>query len=154
MTPRFAPFKVAPDLTKSLLDVEKAIASGGVDHSLGELVRLRASQINGCAMCIHMHAIDARKNGETDMRIIMLDAWRESPLYTDRERAALAWTESLTNIADTGASDADYELVRSQFSEAEVVNLTVMIGAINLWNRLQIAARAVHPVEQSDRAAA
>jgi alkylhydroperoxidase family enzyme len=88
------------------------------------------------------------------MRIIMLDAWRESPLYTDRERAALAWTESLTNIKETGAADADYELVRSQFNEAEIVNLTVMVGAINLWNRLQIAARAVHPVQQTDRAAA
>lgn len=154
MTPRFAPFKVAPDLAKTLLAVEKALGAGGIEHGLGELVRLRASQINGCAMCIHMHTIDARKNGETDMRIIMLDAWRESPLYTDRERAALAWTESLTNIKDTGAPDADYELARSQFSEAEIVNLTVMIGAINLWNRLQIAARAIHPVEQSDRAAA
>lgn len=154
MTPRFAPFRVAPDLTKSLLDVEKTIAAGGLEQGLGELVRLRASQINGCAMCVHMHTIDARKNGETDMRIIMLDAWRESPLYTDRERAALAWTESLTNIKMTGAADADYELVKAQFSEAEIVNLTVMIGAINLWNRLQIAARAVHPVEQTDRAAA
>jgi AhpD family alkylhydroperoxidase len=154
MTPRFAPFKIAPDLAKTLLDVEKALGAGGIEHGLGELVRLRASQINGCAMCIHMHATDARKNGESDMRIIMLDAWRESPLYTDRERAALAWTESLTNIKETGAADADYELVRSQFSEAEIVNLTVMIGAINLWNRLQIAARAVHWLPHTDRAAA
>ena len=154
MTPRFAPFKIAPDLIKSLLNVEKAIADSGLERSLGELVKLRASQINGCAMCIHMHATDARKNGETDMRIIMLDAWQESPLYTDRERAALAWTESLTNIKETGAGDADYELVKSEFTEAEVVSLTVMIGAINLWNRLQIAARAVHAVEQTDRAAA
>jgi AhpD family alkylhydroperoxidase len=154
MTSRFAPFKVAPDLIKSLLDVEKALAAGGLEHGLGELVRLRASQINGCAMCIHMHAIDARKEGETDMRIIMLSAWRESPLYSDRERAALAWTESLTNIEKTGAADADYELVKSQFNEAEIVSLTVMIGAINLWNRLQIAARVVHPILQTDRAAA
>lgn len=154
MTPRFAPFKIAPDLTKSLIEVEKVIAAGGLEHGLGELVKLRASQINGCAMCIHMHAINARQNGESDMRIIMLDAWRESPLYSDRERAALAWTESLTKITKTGAPDADYDLVKSQFNEAEIVNLTVMIGAINLWNRLQIAARAVHPVQQSDRAAA
>jgi AhpD family alkylhydroperoxidase len=154
MTPRFAPFKIAPDLIKSLLNVEKAIADSGLERSLGELVKLRASQINGCAMCIHMHATDARKNGETDMRIIMLDAWQESPLYTDRERAALAWTESLTSIKETGAGDTDYELVKSEFTEVEVVNLTVMIGAINLWNRLQIAARAVHAVEQTDRAAA
>lgn len=154
MTPRFAPFKVAPDLIKSLTELEKAIAAGGLEHGLAELVRLRASQINGCAMCIHMHALDARSHGESEMRIFMLDAWRESPLYTDRERAALAWTEALTKVARTGAPDADYELVRSQFSEAEIVNLTVMIGAINLWNRLQVAARAVHPVQQQDRAAA
>lgn len=154
MNPRFAPFKVAPDLIKALVGLEKAITAGGLEHGLGELVRLRASQINGCAMCIHMHATDARSNGESEMRIFMLDAWRESPLYSDRERAALAWTEALTNVAETRAPDADYELVRSQFSEEEIVNLTVTIGAINLWNRLQIAARAVHPVQQSDQAAA
>lgn len=154
MTPRFAPFKVAPDLIKALVGLEAVITAGGLEPGLGELVRLRASQINGCAMCIHMHAIEARSQGETEMRIFMLDAWRESPLYTDRERAALAWTESLTKIAKTNAPDADYELVKSQFSEAEIVNLTVLIGAINLWNRLQISARAIHPVQQSDRAVA
>ncbi|MGB3389935.1 MAG: carboxymuconolactone decarboxylase family protein [Pseudaminobacter sp.] len=154
MNPRFAPFKVAPDLIKALVGLEKAITAGGLEPGLGELVRLRASQINGCAMCIHMHATEARSIGESEMRIVMLDAWRESPLYSDRERAALAWTEALTNVAETRAPDADYELVRSRFSEEEIVNLTVMIGAINLWNRLQIAARAVHPVQQSDRAAA
>jgi AhpD family alkylhydroperoxidase len=154
MTPRFSPFKVAPNLTKSLLQVEKVIAAGGLERGLGQLVRLRASQINGCAMCIHVHTNYARQFGETDMRIIMLDAWRDSPLYSDRERAALAWTESLTNIKDTGAAEADYEHVKSQFSEAEIVYLTVVIGAINLWNRLQIAARAVHPMQETDRAAA
>ncbi|RCS21908.1 carboxymuconolactone decarboxylase family protein [Phyllobacterium salinisoli] len=147
MTPRFSPFKVAPDLIKALVGFETAIAAGGLEHSLGELVKLRASQINGCAFCIHMHAKDARSQGETEMRIIMLNAWRDSPLYTDRERAALAWTESLTKIAETGAPDADYELVKSQFSEAEIIDLTMMIGAINVWNRMQIAARGVHPVQ-------
>ncbi|WP_338607938.1 carboxymuconolactone decarboxylase family protein [Pelagibacterium nitratireducens] len=147
MTPRFLPFKVAPNLTKSLLALEAAITEGGLEHSLAELVKLRASQINGCAACLHIHAKDARQHGETEMRIFLLDAWRESPLYTDRERAALAWTESLTNIAATHAPDADYELVKSQFNESELVTLTVMIGAINTWNRLQIAARTVHPIE-------
>lgn len=147
MNARFLPFKIAPDLMKSLLAVEAAITEGGLEHSLAELVKLRASQINGCAVCLHMHTKGARQHGETEMRIFLLDAWRESPLYTDRERAALAWTESLTNIAATHAPDADYELVKSQFNEAELVNLTVMIGAINTWNRLQIAARAIHPVE-------
>lgn len=146
MTPRFMPFKIAPGITKALVDLEKVLAAGGLEHSLVELVRMRASQINGCAYCIHMHATDARSHGESEMRLLMLDAWRESPLYTDRERAALAWTESLTLVAETRAPDDDYALVKKQFNESELVNLTVAIGAINLWNRLQIASRAVHPV--------
>jgi AhpD family alkylhydroperoxidase len=145
-TPRFAPFKLVPDVTKAMLAVEAALGEAGIEHGLGELVRLRASQINGCAVCIFMHVQDARQHGETDLRIQMLDAWRESPLYTDRERAALAWTESLTRVAKTHASDADYEMVKSQFSETEIAALTVIVGMINAWNRLQIAARAVHAV--------
>lgn len=147
MTPRFNAFKVTPNLTKALLNVEAAVAETGLDHSLAELVRLRASQINGCSFCIHMHTKDAVAHGETELRIIMLDGWRDSPLFNDRERAALAWTESLTRIAKTHAPDADYELVKSQFSESEIVTLSVLIGQINAWNRLQIAARVVHPVE-------
>ena len=154
MTPRFAPFKIAPDLIKALMGLETAIAAGGLEHSLAELVKLRAAQINRCAFCIHMHATAARAHGETEMRVFMLDAWRESPLYTDRERAALAWTEALTLVAETGAPDADYVLVKSQFNEAEIVNLTIMIGAINAWNRLQIAARAMHPLPPAAKAAA
>jgi AhpD family alkylhydroperoxidase len=153
LIPRFAPFKLAPDATKAMLAVETALGEAGVEHSLGELVRLRASQINGCAVCIHMHAADARAHGETDARIIMLDGWRESPLYTDRERAALAWTESLTRIAKTHAPDADYELVKSQFSDAEIAALTLIIAQINAWNRLQIAARAIPPVQAAAAAA-
>jgi len=147
MTPRFNAFKVSPDLTKALMGVEAALAESGLEHGLAELVRLRASQINGCSFCIHMHVVDARAHGETDLRIIMLDAWHESQLYTERERAALAWAESLTRIAKTHAPDADYELVKSQFSESEIVALSVLIGQINNWNRLQIASRVVHPVE-------
>lgn len=147
MTPRFNAFKVLPALTKSLLDVETALEDTGLEHSLAELVRLRASQINGCSFCIHMHAKDAIAHGETAQRIILLDGWRESPLFTDRERAALAWTESLTRIAKSHASDADYDLMKSQFNEQEIVALSVLIGQINAWNRLQIAARVIHPVE-------
>lgn len=153
MTPRFNAFKVTPDLTKALLGVEAALAESGLEHGLAELVRLRASQINGCSFCIHMHVVDARAHGETELRIIMLDGWRESPLFTDRERAALAWTESLTRIAKTHAPDADYELVKSQFSETEIVALSILIGQINLWNRLQVAGRVVHPVEAAKSAA-
>jgi AhpD family alkylhydroperoxidase len=154
MTPRFNAFKVTPDLTKALMGVEAAIGESGLEHGLAELVRLRASQINGCAFCIYMHVTDARSHGETDLRIIMLDGWRESPLFTDRERAALAWTESLTRIAKTHAPDADYELVKSQFSESEIVALSILIGQINLWNRLQIAGRVVHQVQPAQPVAA
>lgn len=153
LTPRFAPFKLAPDVTKAMLAVEAALGDAGIEHGLGELVRLRASQINGCAVCIFMHVQDARQHGETDLRIQMLDAWRESPLFTDRERAALAWTESLTRVAKTHASDADYDMVKSQFNETEIAVLTVIVGMINAWNRLQIAARAVHAVPAAAAAA-
>lgn len=143
-------FKHMPDGLKAMAALEASIASSGLEHGLIELVKLRASQINACAFCIHMHVTDARAHGETEMRLHMLNAWRESPLYTDRERAALAWTEALTLVADTGAPDADFELVKAQFSEAEQVNLTLAIGAINLWNRLQAGLRAAHPVDPAE----
>ncbi|HYZ23703.1 MAG TPA: carboxymuconolactone decarboxylase family protein, partial [Rhodopila sp.] len=113
------------------------------------LVEMRASQINGCAFCIHMHATEARAQGESEMRLYMLNAWRESSLYTPRERAALAWTEALTRLADTGAPEEDYELLKAHFTEAEQVNLTLAIGAINTWNRLQVGFRAAHPVDKA-----
>jgi AhpD family alkylhydroperoxidase len=148
MTPRLHnPYKHAPEGIKAMLALEASIKASGLEHSLVELVKMRASQINGCAYCIHMHATDARKAGETEMRLYMLNAWRESPLYTPRERAALAWTEALTLLAETGAPDDDYALVKAQFNEAEQVQLTLLIGAINLWNRLSVGLRAVHPVD-------
>ncbi|MBZ5709544.1 carboxymuconolactone decarboxylase family protein [Nannocystis pusilla] len=147
-TPRLQnPFKHAPEGFKAMMALEASFKSSGLEHSVIELVKLRASQINGCAFCIHMHATDARKAGETEMRLYMLNAWRESSLYTPRERAALAWTESLTRLAETGAPDADYELVKAQFNEAEQVQLTLLIGAINVWNRVQVGLRAAHPVD-------
>ncbi|WP_341703940.1 carboxymuconolactone decarboxylase family protein [Ferrovibrio sp.] len=149
MTPRLTnPHKLAPEAIKAMMALEASFASGSLEHSLKELVKLRASQINGCAFCIHMHTTDARKHGESEMRLYMLNAWRESPLYSDRERAALAWTEALTLVAQTGAPDADYALVKAQFSEAEQVQLTMLIGAINVWNRLQVGFRAAHPVDK------
>ena len=148
MTPRIAnPQELAPAALKALLAVENSIRTSGLEASLLELVKLRASQINGCAACIAMHATDARKHGETEMRLYMLNAWRESPLYSDRERAALAWTEALTRVAETGAPDADYALVKAAFTEAEQVQLTLQIGMINLWNRLQIGFRTVHQTD-------
>jgi AhpD family alkylhydroperoxidase len=140
-------YQAAPDTIKALVALEEQIQSSGLEKSLIELVKTRASQINGCAFCINMHTQDARKQGETEQRLYLLNAWHESPLYTDRERAALAWTEALTLIAETHAPDDLYEDVRAHFSEPETVNLTMLIGAINAWNRLAIAFRAVHPVK-------
>ena len=154
MTQRLdAPFKLAPESYKAMAALEAAIKASGLEHSLIELVKMRASQINGCAFYIHMHATDARKAGETEMRLHMLNAWRESTFYTPRERAALAWTESLTLIAATGAPDKDYDMLKSEFNESEQVNLTLLIGAINAWNRLAIGFRLAHPKE-GGRAAA
>jgi AhpD family alkylhydroperoxidase len=147
MKPRMNYYQAAPETIKALVAVEEQIQASGLEKSLIELVKTRASQINGCAFCINMHTQDARKQGETEQRLYLLNAWHESPLYTDRERAALAWTEALTLIAETHAPDDVYEGVRAHFSESETVNLTMLIGAINAWNRLAIAFRAVHPVK-------
>lgn len=154
MTPRMNIFLAAPQGSKAMLAVEASIEESGLEHGLLELVRLRASQINGCAFCLHMHVRDAVKHGENDMRIHMLDSWRGSPLFSDRERAALNWTESLTRIAETHAPDEDYALLKSHFSEKEIAYLTLVIGAINLWNRVQTGLRAVHPIEEPAAAAA
>ena len=147
MKPRMNFYQAAPETIKALVALEAQIQASGLEKSLIELVKTRASQINGCAYCIHMHTQDARKQGETEQRLYLLNAWRESPLYTDRERAALAWTEAVTLIAETHAPNDVYEEVRAQFSEAETVNLTMLIGAINAWNRIAISFRAIHPVK-------
>ena len=124
---------------------ETAVASSGLEHSLIELVKTRASQINGCAFCLHMHTQDARAAGESEERLHLLAAWWESSLFTPREKAALTWTESLTLIAETRAPDADYAVMREEFDEAEAVKLTMLIGAINVWNRLAVGFRSQHP---------
>jgi AhpD family alkylhydroperoxidase len=135
------------ELGKPMLEFSNTVVGMGLEPGLIELIKIRASQINGCAYCIHMHTAEARAAGETEERIYLLDAWRESPLYTDRERAALAWTEALTRIADTHAPDADYELVQAQFTPEEQVKLSMMIVVINGWNRLAIGFRSIHPVK-------
>jgi len=135
--------KYSPDALKALMSLEKHIAECGLEQKLVTLVRVRASQINGCAFCIDMHSIDARAEGETEQRLYALDAWEETPFFTARERAALAWTEALTRISETHAPDHIYERVRAQFGEKEIVDLTYAVGAINLWNRLAISMRAV-----------
>src|SRR5215217_4326211 len=127
---RLMPFEVAPGSLKPLVELEKTLKNSGLEHSLLELVKTRASQINGCAFCLHMHTKDTRANGETEERLHLLNAWRESPLYSDRERAALAWTEALTLVDETHAPDEEYENLKAHFSEQEQVALTLMIVAI------------------------
>lgn len=145
MTTRLNAYAIAPEGVKKMAELEDVLRNSGLEYSLYELVKMRASQINGCAFCLHMHSKDARAAGETEERLYLLNAWRESSLYTPRERAALAWTEALTNVAQTGAPDADYDGLAAHFSEAEIVNLTLLIGLINSWNRLAVGLRSQHP---------
>jgi len=154
MTQRLNFYAAAPKAIEALVAINSVIEAGTLEHSLMELVKIRASQINGCANCLHMHTADARKAGEREERIYLLDAWRESSMYTDREKAALGWTEALTKVAETHAPDADFAAVRAQFNDAEIAELTVLIGMINLWNRIAIGLRAEHPNDVKLKAAA
>ena len=128
---------------KSMLALEEYLGGSGLEEKLMHLVRMRASQINGCAYCLDMHSIDARAIGETEQRLYTLDAWRETPFFSDRERAALGWTEALTLISETHAPDDVYEELKKHFNEKEIVDLTFVVAAINMWNRLAISMRAV-----------
>ncbi len=134
---------VDPDSIRALLGLEKYITKSGLDRRLALLVVMRASQINGCAYCIDMHSKDLRAEGETEQRIYLLDAWREAPFYTERERAALAWTEAVTRLNGQEVPDEVYERARRSFSEKELVALTMTMVAINGWNRMNIAFRTV-----------
>jgi AhpD family alkylhydroperoxidase len=145
MPQRLNPYAASPDGIAALVAVEKYITESGLDPRLALLVKTRVSQINGCEYCLHMHTEDLRKLGETEARIYLLDAWHESALYSPRERAALAWAESLTHIATTRAPDEVYEETRKHFSEKEMLDLSIAIAMINAWNRLAIGARMVHP---------
>lgn len=152
MQARLNPMDLAPSGYAALLGVETYLRNCGLEHALLALVKLRASQINGCAYCLDMHSRDARRSGETEQRLYLLNAWRESPVYSERERAALAWTECLTRVASQGAPDADYDALRRQFSPVEIVNLSTAIGMINLWNRLMIAARGQYAPDAREAA--
>ncbi|HEX4756389.1 MAG TPA: carboxymuconolactone decarboxylase family protein [Terracidiphilus sp.] len=134
--------KAFPEGVHAVLNLEKVIRSSGLEPELLELVKTRASQINGCAYCLDMHTKDARAAGETEQRLYALSAWQEAPFYTPRERAALAWTEAITNIQQGHAPDPVYEEVRKQFGEDEMVKLTLAIAQINTWNRIAIGFRA------------
>jgi AhpD family alkylhydroperoxidase len=140
---RFDYAKVAPGAYRAMASLEHYLHESGLEESLLHLIKLRASQINGCAYCLDMHWKDLKSIGEEDKRLYELNAWEEAPFYTERERAALAWTEAVTRVAETRVPDQVYDTVRRQFSEKEVADLTLAVAAINAWNRLAISARSV-----------
>ncbi|HEY6981108.1 carboxymuconolactone decarboxylase family protein [Reyranella sp.] len=150
MSKRLSLPQVAAEGYAALRAVEAYIQRSNLPPLLIDLVKMRGSQINGCAYCLDMHSRDSRKQGETEQRLYLLDAWRESPLYTPAERAALAWTEALTLIAETRAPDADYEALTKHFTDKEIADLTILVGMINLWNRIAIGLRAEHPVARAE----
>jgi AhpD family alkylhydroperoxidase len=155
MSQRLNAFQVAPGAIDAMRKTQDYVNQCGLEHSLMELVKMRASQINGCAYCLHMHAADARKAGESEARLYLLNAWHESDLYTLRERAALRWTEALTRVASEGSpSDEAFAELRAHFSEKECVDLSLAIGAINSWNRINAGFRTRHPADKPAKAAA
>jgi AhpD family alkylhydroperoxidase len=142
MKPRLDTAAVSPNAYRAMLGLERFIHESSIEPKLAHLLKMRASQINGCAYCLDMHSKDARAQGETEQRLYGLDAWREAPYYTDRERAALEWTEALTLVTQGHVPDDVYERARKQFSEKELVDLSMIAVAINGWNRLAIAFRS------------
>ena len=143
MESRLKVFEVAPKAYQLMAAMQQYVNNSGLDHKMLELVKMRASQINGCAYCLDMHSIDARAIGESEQRLYALNAWRETPFFSDRERAALAWTEAITLVSETHVPDEVFEEVKKYFSEKEIVDLTLVATAINMWNRIAIAMRAV-----------
>ena len=146
MPARIDPYEASKDALTAMLQLQTRVNKTELEPLLIELVKIRASQINRCAYCLEMHTRETRAQGETEARIYLLHAWRESSLYSERERAALAWTESLTNLAQTGVPDADYDIAHGVFSDQELVELTMAIVAINAWNRLGVAFRRDHAI--------
>jgi AhpD family alkylhydroperoxidase len=143
MQPRIEYIKHAQEALNSMLGLEKYISGCGLEAELIHLMKVRASQINGCAYCIDMHTIDARAAGETEQRLYALNAWRETPFFSDRERAALEWTEAITLVSETHVPDAVFEEAKKYFTEKEIVNLSIAATTINMWNRMAISMRAV-----------
>lgn len=146
MKQRLQFFAAAPELMKAVQVLNQAVEKSGLERSLLHLIKLRASQINGCSFCVDMHSREAREDGESEQRLYLVAAWKESPLYSDRERAAFAWTEAVTLISDNGVSDELYAATRQHFSDEELTKLTVAVGMINVWNRLCVSFHALHPV--------
>lgn len=154
MKARFDFSKMAPDAFAAVLALDTYVREGsGLDHRLIHLIKIRASQVNGCAYCVDMHVKEARKDGLGEQWVNLISVWQESPVFDARERAVLAWTEALTSIAQTRAPDADFEPLRAFFSEAEITRLSVAIGTINIWNRLAVGFRSQHAVDAAEKAA-
>lgn len=152
MDPRFNFAEAAPDAYKAVAALDRYVTrDSGIESRLLHLIKLRASQINGCAYCVDMHVKEARRDGLGEQWINLISVWRESPVYDARERAVLGWTEALTNVALKGAPDEDFEALRTFFSDAEITKLTVAVGTINIWNRLAVGFRSQHPVDEPSR---
>lgn len=149
MTARMNYFQSAPEAVKAMVALEDATKALALPVALRQLVKMRVSQINGCAYCLHMHGPETRHAGVSQQKLDVLAAWRESPLFDERERAALRWAESLTRIESTGAADDDYEALAAAFDERERVELTLVINVINAWNRFAVGFRSVHPHQQA-----
>lgn len=145
MPARLNPFTAAPQIMQAFYAFSNAVVGSGLEHGLLELVKIRASQLNGCANCLNMHTADARKAGETEQRLHLLAAWEEAPCYTDRERAALAWTDHLTQIGERRAPDDVYAELKAQFTDEEQVKLTMAINIINCWNRIAVGFKGYDP---------
>ena len=143
MQPRIDEHKASPQVMKAMMSLEATVHSLGIEPSLLDLIKIRASQINGCSFCIDMHVKDAKEHGESDQRLYLLSAWRDVPFYSDRERTAIAWTEAVTLVSQDHVPDAVFQQAHEQFSEAELVNLTLAIVVINGWNRFSIAFRKI-----------
>ncbi|MDS1135784.1 carboxymuconolactone decarboxylase family protein [Nitratireductor indicus] len=154
MKERLNYWKTAPELVGAVRGVKDAVAASGLEASLIHLVNLRASQINGCSYCVDMHTREARRDGETEQRVHLVSAWRESPLFSERERAAFEWTERLTRISDGPVDDALYARMLEHFSEKDLVSLTVLVGLINTWNRIAVPFRSVHPIIDKENSVA
>lgn len=152
MKQRMQYFSKAPELMKAVQALNQAVEQSGLERSLLHLIKLRASQINGCSFCVDMHSREAREDGETEQRLYLVAAWKESPLFSERERAAFAWTEAVTKISEKGVPDDLYAETLKHFSEPDLVKLTTAVGMINVWNRLCVSFHALHPVHAAKAA--
>jgi AhpD family alkylhydroperoxidase len=153
MQPRFNFAKASPDAYKAVSALEQYVQNSGLERRFIHLIKLRASIINGCAYCVDMHTKESRHDGLPEQWINLMAVWRESPVYDEKERALLGWVDAVTNIAQTGVPDAAFEELKKHFSEAEMTNITVAIGAINVWNRLAVGFRSPHPIDKPAKAA-